>query len=223
LIDIIAIYCPPLPRLLLPVPLLISCRALSLPPSPASTLTSSEIGQQRMGGSVRLMARRNRWTVVAAAAMGIVGRHDGRWRRRWATATVAAAQWKVRRWRDHNARHRDCGGRRRRRWAVAVQWAAGRQGIHGRAARLHIPVFMNLFFGSKKMFLTGFLRIFFFPAFSGGIFHSNVVLERSQEFRFFSDFTGIFHQEFLWAVIPVLLRIPQDSGGFRRIPVPAKD
>jgi hypothetical protein len=85
----------------------------------------------------------------------------------------------------------------------------------GIRSRLPIPVFRNLFFGSKKMFLTGFLRIFFFPAFSGGIFHRNVVLERSQEFRFFSDFTGIFHQEFLWAVIPVFT---QDSSGFRRIP-----
>ena len=47
-----------------------------------------------------------------------------------------------------------------------------------RAPRLPIPVFRNLFFGSKKLFLTGFLRISFFPAFSGGIFHRNVVLER---------------------------------------------
>jgi hypothetical protein len=83
---------------------------------------------------------------------------------------------------------------------------------------LPIPVFRNLFFGSKKPFLTGFLRISFFPAFSGGIFHRNVFLEGSQEFRFFSDFTGIFcrnscGQEFLY-----LLRIPEDSGGFRRIP-----
>ncbi len=42
----------------------------------------------------------------------------------------------------------------------------------------------------------------------------NVVLERSQEFRFFFDFTGIFRrnscgQEFLY-----LLRIPPESGGF---------
>jgi hypothetical protein len=84
---------------------------------------------------------------------------------------------------------------------------------------LHIPVFRNLCVGSKKPFLTGFLRISFFPAFSGGIFHRNVVLERSQEFRFFFDFTGIFRrnscgQEFLY-----LLRIPP---AFRRIPVPAE-
>ena len=52
-VEIIAIYCPPLPRLLSPAPLLVSCRASSPPPSPASTLTSGEIGQQRMGGSMR--------------------------------------------------------------------------------------------------------------------------------------------------------------------------
>jgi hypothetical protein len=83
--------------------------------------------------------------------------------------------------------------------------------------RLHIPVFRNLFFGSKKPFLTGFLRISFFPAFSGGIFHRNVFLEGSQEFRFFSDFTGIFRrnscgQEFLY-----LLRIPEDSCSRRKL------
>jgi hypothetical protein len=81
-------------------------------------------------------------------------------------------------------------------------------------ARLHIPVFRNLFFWSKKPFLTGFLRISFFSVFSGGFFHRNVVFERSQEIRFFSDFTGIFHrnscgQEFLY-----LLRISPDSSGF---------
>ena len=52
-------------------------------------------------------------------------------------------------------------------------------------SRLPIPVFRNLFFGSKKPFLTGFLRILFYPAFSGGIFHRNVFLEGSQEFCFF--------------------------------------
>ena len=52
-VDIIAIYCPPLPHLLLPEPSLVSCRALSPPSSPASTLTSSDIGQRQMGGGVR--------------------------------------------------------------------------------------------------------------------------------------------------------------------------
>jgi hypothetical protein len=62
----------------------------------------------------------------------------------------------------------------------------------------------------------------FFPVFTGGIFHRNMVLERSQEFLFFSlsqdFFAGIpVGQEFLY-----LPRNPPDSGGFRRIPVPAK-
>jgi hypothetical protein len=52
-VDIIAIYCPPSPRLLSPAPLLVSCRASSPPPSPASILTSGEIGQRRMGRGVR--------------------------------------------------------------------------------------------------------------------------------------------------------------------------
>ena len=52
-VDIIAIYCPPLPCLLS----LVSCRASSPPPSSASTLTSGEIGQRRMGGGVRLTVR----------------------------------------------------------------------------------------------------------------------------------------------------------------------
>ncbi len=33
-----------------------------------------------------------------------------------------------------DARHRDRGGRRWRRWATAAQWAAGRQRQDGRAA-----------------------------------------------------------------------------------------
>ena len=82
-LDIIAIYCPPLPCLLSPAPSLVSCRALSLPPLPASTLTSGEIGQRRMGGGMRLTAWRNRWMAVAAAAMVIGGRRDGRRRRGW--------------------------------------------------------------------------------------------------------------------------------------------
>ena len=78
-VDIIAIYCPPSPSLLsLGAPSLVSCRASSPPPSPASTLTSGKIGQQWMGGGVRLTAWRNRWMAVAAAAMGVGGHHDGR-------------------------------------------------------------------------------------------------------------------------------------------------
>ena len=77
-VDIIAIYCPPSPRLLSPVLSLVSFRASSPPPSPASTLTSGEIELRRMGGGMRLMVRCNQWTAVAAAAMGIGGHCDGR-------------------------------------------------------------------------------------------------------------------------------------------------
>jgi hypothetical protein len=101
-------------------------------------------------------------------------------------------------------------------WAIKRVERARRQ----QGARLHIPVFRNLFFGYKKPFLTGFLRISFFPAFSEGIFHRNVFLEGSQEFRFFFRFYRNFSQEFLWAGIPVFTR---DSGGFWRIPVPAEN
>ena len=83
-VDIITIYCPLSPRLLLPAPSLISCRAI--------TLTSDEIGQRRMGGSVRLMVRRNRWTVVAAAAMGIGGRCNRR-RQHWWQNRGVRRQW----------------------------------------------------------------------------------------------------------------------------------
>jgi hypothetical protein len=83
-----------------------------------------------------------------------------------------------------------------------------------RAARLHIPVFRNLFLGSKKPFLTGFLRIFFSSVFRRN-FYRNVFLEGSQEFRFFSNFTGFF------AGIPVG-RNSCIYSGFRRIPVPAE-
>ena len=83
-VDIINIYCPPSPHLLSPAPSLVSCRATSPPPSPAtSTLTSGEIGQRWMGGGVRLTAQRNQWTAVVVAAMCVDGRQDGRQRRWW--------------------------------------------------------------------------------------------------------------------------------------------
>ena len=73
------------------------------------------------------------------------------------------------------------------------------------------------------MFLPGFLRIPFSLCFPEEFFHRNVVLERSQEFLFFllsqEFFAGIpMGQEFLY--IP---QNPPDSGGFRRIPVAAKN
>ncbi len=85
-----------------------------------------------------------------------------------------------------------------------------------------IPVFGNFIFGPKKPFLTGFLRIFFSYVFRrnfsqergfGGGRRNSCFFSLLQEF-----FAGISAgQEFLY-----LLRIPQESGGFRRIPVPAK-
>ena len=89
--------------------------------------------------------------------------------------------------------------------------------ITGAPARLHIPVFRNLFFGPPNPFLTGFLRISFFPAFSGGFFHSNMVLEgvaRIPVFPLLQDFfAGIpAGQEFLY--YSGFLRNPEDSSGF---------
>jgi hypothetical protein len=88
---------------------------------------------------------------------------------------------------------------------------------------LHIPVFRNLFFGPKKLFLPGFLRISVFSCvfwrnfsqehgFGGGL-RNSCFLPLSQEF-----FAGIpAGQEFLH-----LQRIPLDSSGFLQIPVPTK-
>ena len=88
-------------------------------------------------------------------------------------------------------------------------------------SRLPIPVFRNLFFGFKKPFLTGFLRISFFSC----VFRRNFSQERGFGevagipvfFRFYRNFS----QEFLWGGIPLFspdssgfLRIPPDSSGF---------
>ena len=66
------------------------------------------------------------------------------------------------------------------------------------------------------MFLSGFLRIPFFIVFSGGIFHRNVVLERSEEFLFFFAVTGIFRMNSCGPGIPVFTpeSSPEDSGDF---------
>jgi hypothetical protein len=94
-------------------------------------------------------------------------------------------------------------------------------------ARLPIPVFRNLFFGPKKPFLPGFLRISFFPAFSGGIFHRNVVLERYAGIPVFFCFYRIFLQEFLWdrnsCIYPGILRIPEDSCSRQKLLALASD
>jgi len=71
-----------------------------------------------------------RWETVMAVALS-----------RWATATVAAAQWKARWRRDHYERHIDCGGQQWQRWAMVVQWKAGWQGIRGRAGRWGESIF----------------------------------------------------------------------------------
>ena len=78
----------------------------------------------------------------------------------------------------------------------------------------------NLFWGLKNSKKTGFLSISFFPVFSGGIFHRNVVLEGVAGIPVF--FLQIL-QEF-FAGIPVgrnsciypgiLQGIPEDSEGF---------
>jgi hypothetical protein len=85
---------------------------------------------------------------------------------------------------------------------------------------LHIPVFRNLIFGPKIPFLTGFLRISFFPVFSREIFHRNAVLEGVAGISFFCFYRTLFagisvRQEFLY-----LFWTPPESGGFLRIPVP---
>jgi hypothetical protein len=59
-----------------------------------------------------------------------VGSRAARRRARPAAATMGVSR--PGRQHDHDARHRDHGGWRWRRWATTAQWAAGRQG--GRAA-----------------------------------------------------------------------------------------
>ena len=78
-------------------------------------------------------------------------------------------------------------------------------------ARLVIPILRNLFFGPKKAFLTGFLRIFFFLCFPEEFFAGTWFWRGSQEFLFIPILEEFFAgipggQEFLY-----LLRIPQDS------------
>ena len=90
--------------------------------------------------------------------------------------------------------------------------------IRVKKPRLHIPVFRNFIFGPKKPFLTGFLRIPFFPAFSGGIFHRNTILEGVAGIPVFFCFYRIFLQEFLQdrnsCIYSRFLRNLDDSSGF---------
>jgi hypothetical protein len=83
---------------------------------------------------------------------------------------------------------------------------------------LVIPVFRNIFFGQKKTFLPGFLRISFFSC----VFRRNFSQERG--FGEAAEITVFFHchrnflQEFLWdrnsCIYPGFLQIPPDSSGF---------
>ena len=82
-------------------------------------------------------------------------------------------------------------------------------------ARLPIPVFRNLFFGPKKPFLPGFLRIsFFFLRFPEEFFTGTWFWRGRRNSCFFSSLQDFFPgipvgQEFLY-----LPRNPPDSGGF---------
>jgi hypothetical protein len=82
-------------------------------------------------------------------------------------------------------------------------------------ARLVIPVFRIFFFGPKKPFLTGFLRILFFLRFPEEFFTGTWFWRGSQEFLFFFAFTGIFRRNSCGTGILVFT---PDSSGIRRIP-----
>jgi hypothetical protein len=62
---------------------------------------------------------------------------------------------------------------------------------------------------------------FFFLCFPEEFFTGTWFWRGSQEFLSFADITGIFFRNSCGTGIPVP-RIPQDSYGFLRIPVPAK-
>ena len=85
-------------------------------------------------------------------------------------------------------------------------------------ARLVIPVFRIFFFGPKKPFLTGFLRILFFLRFPEEFFTGTWFWRGSQEFLFFFRFYRNFSQEFLRdrnsCIYSGFLRNPEDSGGY---------
>jgi hypothetical protein len=84
-----------------------------------------------------------------------------------------------------------------------------------------IFLFSGIYFLGPKTVPDRIPEDFFFSCVFWKNFHRNVVLERSQEIRFF-----LILQEFFTG-IPVgsnsyLLRNPPESFQFRRIPVPAK-
>jgi hypothetical protein len=80
---------------------------------------------------------------------------------------------------------------------------------------LVIPLFRNLFFGPKKAFLTGLLRIFFSCVFLRN-FSEECGFGEVAGIPVFSRFYRNFSQEFLWD------RNSCIYSGFLRIPVPAK-
>jgi hypothetical protein len=111
--------------------------------------------------------------------------------------------------------------------AMAKETATARATMkEGLPPRLHIPVFRNLFFGPKNRSCQDSWGFLFFPVFSGGFFHRNVVLEMVAGIPVFCRYHKIFLQEFLWdrnsCIYSRFLLIPPDSSGFLRIPVPAK-
>jgi hypothetical protein len=79
---------------------------------------------------------------------------------------------------------------------------------------LVIPLFRNLFFGPKKAFLTGFLRIFFFLCFPEEFFGGTWFWRGCRNSCFFPILQE-FPQEFLWdrnsCIYSGFLRIPEDS------------
>ncbi len=81
-------------------------------------------------------------------------------------------------------------------------------------ARLHIPVFRNLFFGPKIPFLPGFLRISFFLCFPEEFFTGTWFWRWPQEFLFFAAVTGFFCRNSCGTGIPVFTL---DCSGFLQI------
>ena len=87
----------------------------------------------------------------------------------------------------------------------------------GIRSRLPIPVFRNLFFGSKKMFLTGFLRIFFFLRFPEEFFIGTWFWRGRRNSGFFPILQEFFTRNSCGqysCIYSGFLRIPEDSGGF---------
>jgi hypothetical protein len=79
----------------------------------------------------------------------------------------------------------------------------------------------GIYFWGSKTVKKRIPEDFFFSCVSEGIFHWNVVWRGSQEFLFFTAFTGIFCMNSYGTGIPAFttdssgfFRIPPDSSGF---------